>query len=230
MKKLLTLLTCLNLILFSGGVVFSQENLDERVKEIETKIATASSKAATESSKAKSQRTISFIEGVVVVNSGGILTLSSESRTKFIYTIDSTKFINIDSSGKKLIGLGDIKVNDSVLVVGVAQVASSGTAKLVIRDQNKNSRTFSLIGKVSELKDTSLALSHFSRTDLPNINLVLTGETVVSGAKNKALDRTSLVAGAQVVASGNIDDKGTFVSKQIFLVKPISKTATSSAQ
>ena len=231
MKRIFfTVLLGLNLILFSTTFVFSQDNAEERLNQIEAKIATKGANTATQASKARNQKTISFVEGSVVANSGSILTVSSEGNTKTIYTTDSTKFINIDSTEKKLIGFGDIKVNDTILVVGVPQVSSVGTAKLIIRDQNKIVKAFSMIGKISELKDNLLVLSHFSRTDLPNQNISLTSETAITAAKNKILDRTSLVTGQLAIVSGIIDDKGSFLVRQIFLTNYKDIKATSSAK
>lgn len=205
-------------ILLTSSHTFAQSATEERLKQVEARIATEGSKTATQSSKTKSHKAISFIEASVVASSGSVLTISADKNIKTIYTTDSTKFINIDSSEKKLIGFGDIKVNDTILVVGVPQGSSVGTAKLIIRDQNKIVRAFSMIGRVSELKDNLLALAHFSRTDLPNQNINLTNDTAIVTNKSKPLNRTSIIPKAQAIVSGAIDDKGTFLSKQIFLI------------
>lgn len=204
-------------ILLTSSHTFAQSATEERLKQVEARIATEGSKTATQSSKTKSHKAISFIEASVVASSGSVLTISADKNIKTIYTIDSTKFINIDSNGKKLIGFGDIKINDTILVVGVPQGSSVGTAKLIIRDQNKIVKAFSMIGKVSELKDNLLTLAHFSRTDLPNQNISLTSETAITATKNKTLDRNSLAPRQTAVVSGTIDDKGSFLAKQIFL-------------
>lgn len=236
MKKLILIaLINFSLVLLSVTLVFSQNsdlnnNAEVRLQQIETKRASESANTTTQGSKTKDQKTISFIEGSVIAASGATLTVSSENGTKIVYTSDSTKFINFDSTGKKLIGFGDIKINDTIMIVGVSQISGNGSARMVIRDQNRITKTFSLFGKINNLTENTLILSHFTRTDLPNHSISLTNETIISSSKNKILDRTTLVPGTRAVVAGTIDEKGNFLSKAIFLPNVKTKTSTSSAQ
>mgnify|MGYP001599369760 CR=1 FL=1 len=236
MKKLILIaLINFGLVLVSVTLVFSQNsdlnnNAEVRLQQIETKRASESANTTTQGNKAKDQKTISFTEGSVIAASGTTLTVSSENGTRIVYTSDSTKFINFDSTGKKLIGFGDIKINDTIMIVGVSQISGNGSARLVIRDQNRITKTFSLFGKINNLMENTLILSHFTRADLPNHSLSLTNETIISSTKNKTLDRTSLVPGTAAIISGIVDEKGTFFSKAVFLPNPRAKTATPSAQ
>ncbi len=231
MKKFLkSFLIILFLAVLSTEFVFAQDDTEIRLQQIETKMATKSTKTTTVSSKVANQKAITFIEGSVLTISANVLTISSKKDLKTIYTSDSTKFINIDSGGKKLVGFGDIKVNDTILVVGVPPASSTGSAKLIIRDSNKVVKNFSILGKIATLKENTLTLGHFSRSDLPNFTINLTTDNIISSSKNKTLDRSTLITGQFAIITGIIDDKGSFSSKQIFLPNYKTKTATISGQ
>lgn len=237
MKKYLTTsLIIFSLILVSKPTnIFSQnDNLSEsqqyRLEQIEKKQATQTSTAATSSAKTKNQ-TITFVEGQITATGVTSLYVDTKHGTKVIYTSDTTKFLNLDSIGKKLIGVSDLKVNDKIYIIGLSKLAVSGSAKIIIRDQTKPIRNFSFLGRISEITDKNLKLANFTRDDLPSINLLLTSETKVTNSRQEILKLINLKVSDKILASGFFDDKNNLVTAAIFKISSDNgQTATVSAK
>ncbi len=217
MKKLLLTFLVLLAILVLPTTSFSQTTQEvetqKRLNEVESKRATSS---ATTSSSTKNE-SLTFVEGFVTATNPSVLYISTDSGNKTIYANDSSKFINLDSKGKKLIGFGDLKIGETVMIVGVPREAAAGTATLVIRDQNAKPKYFSILGKFSEVKDTTVTLKNFSREDLPTSKFTLTTSSLIKkSGKNSTIDQ--LKQNDKVVVTGTIDDKGTLVASEIQVI------------
>ncbi|HEY4695031.1 MAG TPA: DUF5666 domain-containing protein [Candidatus Nanoarchaeia archaeon] len=231
-KKLLATSLIMFSVLITPKLAFSQdfsENAQKRLEEIEAKAATASTTAT--SSATKKEGEVSFVEGTVAAINGTAFLVNTDEGSRLIYTTDNTKYFNIDPSGKKLIGFGDIKVGETIMVLGLSSQSNSGTARIIVRDTVKQITTFSVLGKVVEVKDPSLTLENLLSADLPALTLTTSTDTKIqSGEKTIAL--IDLKAGDRVVAAGTIDDKGNFVVKTILRIKTALQepTATTSAQ
>lgn len=215
----------------SVSLAVAQDNSQDRVKDIENRRATSSPTVATDSSKTKQASNISFIEGTVSAINGTILIVETNLGTKTIYTVDSTRYFILDQNGKKLSGFGEIKVNDKILIIGLPLSAQNGTAKIIVKDLTKQAKNFSVVGKIAEVKESSLVLQNFARADLPKISLTLaSGVSIISPNKNQ-LKVTSLSVNDPIVASGTIDEKGNLNVLQIFVAKRFeTKTGTQSSQ
>ena len=215
MKK--TILTiALFLFFVAPTVVLSQSSAEElqtqkRLNEIEAKRATQS---ATVSAK-KQNSEISFVEGTLTSSTNPTLVVSTNSGNKVVYTTDSTKFLNFDSKGKKLIGFGDLKLGEKILIIGLPQESASGTAKIIVRDQNPKPNNFSFMGKISEVSETTLTLNNFAQKELPVTKVGTTSSTVIKKA-NKTVKPTDFKVADKVVLTGTIDDKGTLLAQEIF--------------
>ena len=232
-KPVFLAIIVLSFSLTSATIVFSQNTPDAtqtRLQQIENKTATQGANLASASVQTKKARTISFIQGTVIGSGGRIISIDTSNSVRTVFTSDSTKFINLDSSGKKLIGFGDIKGGDTLLVIGLPSTSVSGSAKIVVRDQTKSTKTFAQLGQVLNNKDNTLVIADIFRTDIPNLSLSLPKEAVVSADKNQTLDQTLLTAGRKLVAAGIVDDKGLYIIKRIFVLNYSRETATTSAK
>ena len=210
-KQLLTTLFLLTFLIVPS-IARGQSSPEElqtqkRLNEIEAKRATQS---ATVSAK-KQPGEISFVEGTITSSTNPVLVISTKLGNKIVYTNDSTKFLNLDSKGKKLIGFGDLKLGEKILLIGLPQESASGTAKIIVRDQNPKPNNFSFIGKISEVSDTTLTLNNFAQKELPTTKVGVSSSTVIkkSGKTIKVLD---LKVQDKVVLTGTIDDKGTLMA------------------
>lgn len=235
MKKSLFLsLVFLFLVVINPGLSFSQDTQSQseqyRLQQIEKQQATKSATVATASATTKSQ-TISFVDGQITAINSAVILLETKFGTKIIYTADSTKFFNLDSSGKKLIGLGDLKAGDTIYTIGLTQLTNSGSAKIIVRDQTKAVRNFSLIGKIASATDKDLKLDDFNRSDLPSLLLTFSSKTKVTNSRQQTLKPTDLKADYKIVASGFFDEKNNLVAATIFnLGSSAMQTATVSAK
>jgi hypothetical protein len=232
MKKILILGLIVFLTLSMGQEVKSQdfsENARKRLEEIESKTATAAARTATASAEQEVTSNISFLEGTVAAINGTAFLLNTRLGSRIIYTVDSTKYFHIDTSGKKLLGFSDIKVSNTIMVLGLSPQTNSGTAKIVVRDTVKALPTFSILGDIVDNKGTSLTVGNISRRDLPPLTLVLNSDTKIQ-AGEKSLPSTALKKGDRIVAAGTVDDKGNLVTKTILITTSPSKEATTSAQ
>lgn len=216
---LFTLVTSLTLV--TSNKVFSQTtstsgNTDIRLQQIENKTSTESSKVATTSATPK-LNSISFLDGKVLTISSSVLVLDCENGTKAIYTTDSTKFINLDSSGKKLIGFGDLKIGDTIQVLGLNPAESTGTAKIIVRSSVINgSNTFSLIARISDISEGLINLKNYTRDDLALIKVSYDSSVLINSG-SKTLKITDLKPNNKVVTAGTIDNKGTLLAKEILV-------------
>lgn len=220
------------LILTAPSLVNSQtsQSQEYRLEQIEKLSATASSKVATISSKTKSPSS-SFTSGSVVAIANGVIFLNTKAGTKTIYTSENTFYYNIDSTGKKLIGVGDLKTGDNIDVVGISAQTNSGGAKIVVRDQTKVTKNFSLIGNVLEINATSLKVGSLTRFDLPTITSTLNNETAFANNRSSSLKISDILVNDKIALAGYFDDKGSLITKQVFKISAASnKTATSSAK
>src|SRR3990172_5838630 len=134
MKKHLIFFTIVTIgVLLTPRLVLSQSSAEElqtqkRLNEIEAKRATQS--ATTSAEKQNSE--ISFMEGVITSSTNPTLVISTNSGNRVVYTNDSTKILNLDSKGKKLIGFGDLKLGEKILLIGLPKGAVTGTARLIV--------------------------------------------------------------------------------------------------
>jgi len=203
--------------LFAKAVIAQDTQTKVRLNQIEAKFATSNAKTATSSNNGKNKASISFFSSIVLVNSNSVLTVFENGKIINIYTNDSTKYLNFDSGGKKLIGIGDLKVNDTILIIGIAKDSNPKIAKLIVRDQTKSVNNFSLIGKIIELKENSISLGQLTRKDLPPTVINFSQNLSILTTGNKTLEKSSLTQNQTIIATGIIDEKGNFQSKQIFL-------------
>ena len=132
-------------------------------------------------------------------------------RNKIVYTTDSTKFLNLDSKGKKLIGFGDLKLGEKILLIGLPKGSASGTAKIIVRDQNPKTKNFSFLGKVLETSESSITLNNFNQKELPATKINIAQDTIIKKS-NKDIKISELKVQDKVVLTGNIDEKGTLMA------------------
>lgn len=216
MKRLLLISSVLVVLLLIPTFALAQstpEDLEtqKRLNEVEAKRATSS---ATDSAAQKNLGEITYIEGTIVSTGASVLVFSTTTGSKTIYTNDVTKFINLDGKGKKLIGFGDLKIGESIMVVGLPSAAGSGSAKLIIRDQNLKPKYFSSLSRVAEIKDSVVTVKGYSREDLPS-NKVATNSTTTVKKSGSTLTLDNLKVNDKVVVTGTIDEKGTLTASEI---------------
>lgn len=214
MKKLILLLVLVGLVLPNLAVAQTAEEIEtqKRLNQVDAQRSTSSATASAD----KKGSQISFVEGVVTSVTNPVIIISTASGSKLIYTNDSTRFINFDPKGKKLIGFGDIKIGEAILVVGTPAESAAATSKLIIRDQNPKPKYFSLIGKISEIKDPNLTLNSLTRTDLPTTKSSTTTTTLIKRS-GKPVSLTDLKAQDKTVTTGTIDDKGNLIISEILI-------------
>lgn len=219
------------LILVKPLAVFSQtsSSQDYRLQQIDKLSATASSQVATSSAKASKSTT--FIEGNVTSVTGSTIFLATNAGTNVVNTSDSTKFYNLDSSGKKLIGIGDLKSGDYLEIIGLSSQTNSGSANIIVRDQTSQIRNFGLIGKVSDINSSTLKLSSITRSDLPILQATINSDTIFANASKQNLKLTDFVANNLVVVAGYFDEKNNLITNQIFkIINSVNSSTTSSAK
>ncbi len=233
MKRILTAILFLALAFLTNPLsTLAQDSQSDsyRLQQIEKLSATASTKTATTAAKAKSA-SITFSEGSVLAVNSKTIFLVTEDGTKTVYTTDTTKFYNIDASGKKLIGVGDLKAADKILVIGLPSLSNQGSAKIIVRDQTKAIENISLIGKITEISTTTLKIGSITRTDLPTLTTTLNSDSLVTNARKQSLKLAELMVNDQIAAAGYFDEKNNFTVKQIFKISsPTSNSATASAK
>lgn len=235
-KFLAIILTTFFLLLISNPItIFSEsdslsESQQYRLEQIEKKQATATNVVATSSAESKNQ-TITFIEGQIIALKESSIFVDTKKGTKFIYTNDTTKFFNLDSSGKKLIGLVDLKINDKIYIIGLSQLTVSGSAKIIIKDQTKVIKNFSVFGRASEITEKNIKLANFTRDDLPNFVLTFSGETKITNSRQEVLKISNLKTTDKILTSGFFDDKNNMIVISIFKIYSTDdKTTTSSSK
>lgn len=218
MSLIVTVVSLLTLSLLAPTIIVSQSSQEQletqkRLNEVESKRATQSATASTQ----KKTMEISFVEGVISSASNSIAIISTNSGVKTIYTNDSTKFLNFDSKGKKLIGFGDLKIGQTIMVVGLSKDGTFGTAKLVVRDDNQKTKSFSLQGRVFENKESSLTLKNFQRDSLPLTTITISSSTTLKKG-GKSVAASSLKQNQSIVVTGTIDDKGILFASEILAI------------
>lgn len=210
-------------LLFTTGVLlapsfaFSQSSpeqleIQKRLNEVESKRSSSVSADSTE----KRFIQITFLEGTISSTSNSQLILTTPNGPKVIYTSDSTKFLNFDSKGKKLIGFGDLKLSEIVMVIGLPKEAGKGIATYIIRDQNQKTKFFTLLGTSSEVKESVLTLNDFKNSNLPISKINLPPTTVVK-KNSKTLGIDDVKSKDSTVVTGSIDDKGSLSATDIFI-------------
>lgn len=204
-------------VLLAPNIVLSQstpEQLETQKRLNEVEINRASSEASV--SAKKTSTATAFLEGSISSKTNSVIVLSSSSGVKTISTSDSTKFINIDSKGKKLIGFGDLKIGETILLVGLSPQGASGVAKIVVRDQNQKPKYFSLFGKNQELKDNVLTLKNSFQSNSTTSKVQLGASTVFrKNSKNITLEQVAL--DERLVVTGTIDEKGNLNSSEVLI-------------
>ncbi len=215
MKTRLIYLFIFLILLLWPTFAFAQSTSDidtqKRLLEVE-KLATSSTKTA--SSSASKTTSLTFTQGLITSTANLVLFLQTPFGPKTTYTNDSTRFINLSASGKKLIGFGDVKVGETVFVLGTNEQMSSGVAKVIVRDSNPKQATFSLQGSLSEKTDTSLTLKNFNQPDLPTVKVNFDTDTVFKKT-NQKIDATTLTPDDKLVIVGTLDSKGTPLAKEV---------------
>ena len=217
-KVALTSFLFLLLILISPLSVFSQSSQEEletqkRLNEVES----ARTSSSGSSSPEKKPITISYIEGVVNSGANSTLLLDSKNGPKAIYTNESTKFVNIDASGKKLIGFGDLKEGETIMVIGLSGESGKGSAKIIVRDQRTRQRYFSLLGRAAELSAANFSVKDYKRDDMPKQKLIF-GESLKVKKGKETVSKTELKENSKVVAVGIVDEKGSLTATEILLL------------
>lgn len=214
MKKYSPLFLILAASLILAPAVFSAD--DAHLQQIENKVATSGS-VATGSAQPK-VKAVTYTEGALIAVNTSVLFLDTKTGTKTVYTTDSTKFFSLDSSGKKLIGLGDLKLGDNLVILGLNPSEVSGIAKFVVRTSVGVNKSFSLLGKVAEVHDTTLSLADFNGLNPTPISLTL--PTNVSFApESRVKNVASLKKDDKLVVVGTVDAKGTLTAQQISVFK-----------
>ncbi len=167
----------------------------------------------------------------MISSANSVIYLATKEGTKTIFTSENTLYYNIDSAGKKLIGIGDLKTGDSVDVIGLPPQTSLGSAKIVVRDQTKAIKNFSLIGKVSEISTTTLKLSSITRIDLPILQTTINNETTFANSRSSSIKLSDILVNDKIILSGYFDDKNNLITKQVFKISNSgSNNTTSSAK
>lgn len=187
-----------------------QIETQKRLNEVEAnRLTPQASRSAT-----KKVNEITFAKGTVTSVTKPLLFITTHRGSKTVMTNDGTKFINFDSKGKKLIGFGDLKNGESILVIGLSADQAIGTAKIIVRDQTTKPNYFSLFGRNQEFKDNSLFLKDLIRQDLDLTKVTISTSTKYY--KNKIeTDIKSLSLGEKLALVGTIDEKGNLVTEEI---------------
>lgn len=217
MKFLIILITFL--FLLSPSLVVSQtsQSQEYRLEQIDKLSATASSKTATTAAKSKKTK-IGFIEGKIIFISGNSISLNTPNGTKLVTTTDSSLFFNLDSTGRKLIGLGDLKTGDELCVIGLAQNSTAGFGMIIVRDQNKTVENFSAFGTISEFTGTNLKINNITSTSLTTPMFALTTELSISNSKRQKLKLSDLKLTDLIATSGYIDEKNNLITSTLLKI------------
>lgn len=223
---LLPILATITLLSISAPVVLGQtfgETAENRLKKIEKTNATTSAKPT---SKTK----ITFVEGSIVSIQTNFVVLEAMSGNKVIYTTDSTKYFQLDGT-KKLIGFGDLKINDKITVLGLVPSSSSGTAKFIVRDQTKTIKNFSLFGQIVSASATELKLTPTDKKDT-TLNLSVSADLITIDLKKKVIGLNEASQSQdKIVTTGIVDEKNSPSIKKIMVLRNLSKqSATSSSR
>lgn len=205
-------------LIFSSDFVFSQSTPEQletqkRLNEVESKRTSSATSSSTRNSAAK----VSFLEGTISFASNSLLILATDNGAKMIATNDSTKFLNLDSKGKKLIGFGDLKISETIMVLGLSPETGKGTAKLIVRDQNPKIKYFSLLGKIIEVKETTLKIGDYKTPSLDNSDISLSPTTVLK-KKSKNLTPDQLTINDSLIVTGSINEKNNLLATDIFIL------------
>lgn len=196
------------MLLTSSALAQTDVEIQKRLNEVEANRASGS---ATTSADKKSS--YSFVEGTIVSTSTPVLVIETALGPKTIYGYESTKYINIDNSGKKLIGFGDLKIGEKILVIGPSRESSSGVSKMIVRDTSSKVHGFALLSKFAETKDNALYLKDFNRGDLAVIKVGLKTETLIKQS-GKNISPEQLKLNQALVTVGTIDDKGNLIASE----------------
>lgn len=209
--------------IFGQGNSFVQ-NAQDQLNQIEARQATASASIST--------TTFTFREGVVSSLQGNLFTLQTSSGNVLVYTTDSTKFIQIDTGSKKLIGFSDLKLGDILMVLGLVKNSASGTAKFITRDSTKSVKTFSLFGLVNSVSAKTITINNFNNPNLPVLSLNLDSNLTVTSEKGTPVTNKDLTTKDKIVLTGTIDNQGNQTVNKILQVQSAQAqtTATPSAQ
>src|SRR3989344_5704352 len=204
-----------------------QTKTNERLKNIEEKLATGSEKPKPAAKVQKGRH----IVGNLVSAVGSTLLLSTNYDLKTILTDSSTKFVALNPKGA--IKLADLKVGDRLAIYGIDGSDEAGTAALVGRLPAKGASRHAVFGKVKAINGAALTIGHISLEDRIVATVATNSETVIK-SKNDTLTFSLLKVGDAVAISGIVDDKGAITAKLIHIIPGLgltqtSPTATSSA-
>jgi len=202
-----------------NNVLVAAENTDtikkntDRIQKLKEQISTSSPELKKNSSSLKRTHVFGIIESIEDTT----LTVDTNKGLKTAFTDDFTKFIFIDQEGRKGITLTDLKIGDKVSVVGVGKDDTNGLAKFVIVQNKPFAKRHALLGKVKEISETSLILTHLTRTDR-KFMINITNDTTI---KIKGVDEASIAdikVGDIMIVSGSVNNEGTINAEKIFVV------------
>ena len=89
-----------------------------------------------------------------------------------IYLANSSRLKVDEALCGRLVDVGDGRLN-------LSKESASGTARLIVRDQNPKPNNFSFLGKITEISESSLSLSNFTQKELPATKVSLAPSTVI---------------------------------------------------
>lgn len=235
MKIFCVIVTIFLAVLIYADDVFSQtpasgDTTKERLQEIESRTSTSSNNTAT-SSATRSASTITFVAGSVTTLNSPNLIITTEAGSKLIHTTDNTRFYSLEAGVQKLIGFGDLKALDQIMVIGLSPNSVNGSAKLVVRDNSTATKTFAQIGRLKEIGTNTLTISSFSNSSVSPFIVSFSSNTLVSNGKNSTLAAADLQTGDPLIVAGLIDSKNTLITREVYRLtqEPKAKLSTNSA-
>lgn len=216
-------------VLFAGSHKSVGETNEDRIESLKEKISTQSS--SLKKAAATFKRT--HVTGTLKSIDGTSLTIeANRGEVKNVFTDDFTKFFSIDSKGKSLIKLENLKIGDKVSIVGVGKDDIDGVAKFVIVIKSTVAKRHAILGKVKEIDGSSITLTHLTQTDR-EFAVIVSKEAKI---KIKGQDENAKVTDIQkddvIIAVGTVDKNGTISANKLFVVpvkRETPKAATGSA-
>jgi molybdopterin-binding protein len=177
---------------------------------------------ATKSSEKKSSGAIykrSHVFGTITDIKNQTLTIETKKGSiKTVFTDEFTEFYSVGAKGKSSVSLEELKVGDRISVVGIGKDDTDGSAKFIVRQSKSISKRHALLGKIKKISGNTLTLTHITQTGR-EFTILVNKEVVI---KLKGVEGDSAIEdlkkGDVIVATGNINKKGSLVANKIFVV------------
>jgi preprotein translocase subunit YajC len=211
------------------------ETDQEKIDQLRSRLATNSSELKAAASKISN----THIFGTISAIAQSTIVVETQSGTsKMVFTDDLTKFYSLDSSGKTIISLTDLKVSDPVSVVGIGNDDTSGTAKYIVRQGTPVAQHYATAGKVKEVSTEGFVITNIVNTT-QNTNIKLNSNTTVKIKGKNTATVTDIKVGDLLVLTGNLGKDGSLEATKIFVLpgkatgakpKESTSSATPSAQ